>query len=339
MKISVAMCTYNGAAYLREQLESIAAQTRPPAEIVVCDDQSTDQTLEIIKAFALSASFPVRFYLNEQNLGSTKNFERAIRFAEGDIIALSDQDDFWRPEKLQRIEECFESEPELGLVFSDAEVVDQHLQPLGFQLWESVGFDRNQRQLVRDGRELDVLLPGWTVTGATMAFRAKFKDLILDIPTDLPLIHDGWIALLIASVAPVSFIEEPLIKYRQHLNQQIGAGEKKTVVQEPVGLDGAKEALRRTNTYDDMIRIGTRVHERLSERRDIYESDHALTRLAGRIMHLNIRARLPEHALPRFGCVIRELLTGRYHRYARGFFSAAKDLMGTNASTPSPPNN
>lgn len=333
MKISVAMCTYNGARYLRDQLDSIATQTRPPDEIVICDDQSSDQTAEIVNGFASSAPFPVRLYINEQNLGSTKNFERAIGLSEGDIIALSDQDDVWLPEKLRQIEECFERELALGLVFSDAQVVDEHLQPMGFQLWESVGFDRDQRRLVRDGRVLDVLLPGWTVTGATMAFSAKFKDLVLDIPTDLPLIHDGWIALLIGSVASVSFIEEPLIKYRQHVNQQIGAGEKKEVVEGPVGLDGAREALQRTNSYDDMIRIGTRAHQRLTEHRGVYQSDDALTRLADRIIHLSTRARLPEQTLSRFGCVARELLTGRYHRYARGFFSAAKDLMRKDAAT------
>ncbi|HWN10321.1 MAG TPA: glycosyltransferase family 2 protein [Pyrinomonadaceae bacterium] len=334
MKISVAMCTFNGATYLGEQLLSIAGQQRPPDEVVICDDNSTDATIEIATNFARSIAFPVNVHINEQNLGSTKNFERAISLCTGDVIVLADQDDVWLPEKLARIEECFLNEPDAGLVFSDAEVVDDRLRPLGYRLWESVGFNSAQRRLVRSGRVLDVLLPGWTVTGATMAFRARFKDLVLDIPTDLPLIHDGWIALLIASVASVSFIEEPLIKYRQHVHQQIGAKENTIDAQVHGGLAGAREAMQRTNSYDDMIRIGTRAHQRLAERRDIYESDAALTRLAGRIMHLSTRARLPEQTLRRFGCVVRELLTGRYHLYARGFFSAAKDLMRKDAATP-----
>lgn len=326
MKISVAMCTYNGARYLREQLDSIAAQTRPPEELVVCDDASSDATREIISAFAATAPFPVHLHVNEQNLGSTRNFERAIRLCEGDIIALSDQDDVWFPGKLQRLEDCFEHEPDTGLVFTDAEVVADDLRPLGYSLWASVGFDDAQRRLVRSGRVLDVLLPGWTVTGATMAFRAGFKKLVLDIPTDLALIHDGWIALMIASVADVSFIDEPLIKYRQHARQQIGAKERKDEVG-AAGLDGAREALHRTNSYDEMIAIGTRAQQRLRERSDVYESEPALAKLEQRLKHLRARANLPQGKLSRARCVFRELLSRRYHLYSNGVYSAVKDLL------------
>ena len=325
MKISVAMCTYNGAPFLREQLDSIAAQTLPPHELVVCDDQSTDATRDIVADFAVTAPFPVRFHVNEQNLGSTKNFERAIRLCEGDVIALSDQDDVWLPEKLRRIEDCLHRNPDVGLVFTDAEIVDEHLRPLGYRLWESVGFDKTHRRLVRSGRVLDVLLPGWTVTGATMAFLANFKNLVLDIPTDLPLIHDGWIALLIASVADVSFIEEPLIKYRQHSHQQIGARERK-----PDGSGGpalVKKAIRRSNPYFTMIAIGMRAHDRLSQFRDVYKCDRALAMLSARIRHLHARASLPQQKFSRLGHVLRELLSRRYHLYSNGVYSAVKDLL------------
>jgi glycosyltransferase involved in cell wall biosynthesis len=326
MKISVAMCTYNGARYLREQLDSIATQTRPPEELVVCDDGSSDATCEIINAFAANARFPVRLHVNEQNLGSTRNFEQAIRLCEGDIIALSDQDDVWLPEKMRRLEDCFQRDTQVGLVFTDAQVVDGDLRPLGYRLWESVGFDENQRRLVRSGRVLDVLLPGWTVTGATLAFRARFKELILDIPTNLALIHDGWIALMIASVAEISFIEEPLVKYRQHAEQQIGAKERKDD-SGAESLDGARQALRRTNSYDQMIAIGARVQERLAERSDSYKSDSALAKLDQRMKHLRARANLPHGKLSRARCVLRELLSRRYHLYSNGLHSAIKDLL------------
>lgn len=334
------MCTYNGARFLREQLHSIAGQTRTPDELVVCDDQSADMTREIVTSFAASAPFPVRLHVNEQNLGSTKNFAQAIRFCEGDIIALADQDDVWHPEKLRRIEACFLSESGVGLVFTDAEIVDEHLQPLGYRLWESVGFDEAHRRLMRTGRELDVLLPGWTVTGATMAFRSSFKNLVLEIPTGLALIHDGWIALLIASVAGVSFIEEPLIKYRQHACQQIGAKEMKTDQTAAAGtttiaelhrwgpqFGGVKEAMRRTNSYDEIIAIGTEARQRLAERRDVYKIDEALSRLDARLEHLRARARLPVGKVSRLRCVIGELLSRRYHLYSNGFRSAVKDLL------------
>ena len=323
MKISVAMCTYNGAPYLREQLDSIAAQTRPPDELVVCDDASADLTCGIVTCFAASAPFPVRLYVNEQNLGSTKNFERAIGLCEGDVIALSDQDDVWLPEKLRRIEDCLDRNPDVGLVSTDAEVVDEDLKPVGCRLWESIGFNRTRRRLVRNGRVLDVLLPGWTVTGATMAFRANFKNLVLDIPTNLPLIHDGWIALLIALVADVSFIEERLIKYRQHSRQQIGARERKP----ESGLRDLKKAIRRNSPDFTMIAIGMRAHDRLSKFRDVYGCDRALAKLAARIRHLHARASLPQKRFSRLGHVLRELWLKRYHLYSNGVYTAVKDLL------------
>lgn len=326
-KISIAMCTYNGERYLRDQLASIAGQTRPPDELVVCDDQSTDTTCEIVTGFTASAPFPVHLHVNKQNLGSIKNFERAIGLCEGDIIALSDQDDVWLPEKLRRIENCFLRRPEVGLVFTDAEVVDENLQPLGYRLWESIGFDNTQRRLVRAGRVLDVLLPGWTVTGATMAFRAAFKNLVLEIPINLALIHDGWIALMIASVADVSFIEQPLIKYRQHARQQIGAKDKKMNEGGAVGLAGVKNAMRRTNSYDEILKIGSQALRRLAEHRDVYKSDKAFSNLEARLTHLRARASLPQGKLSRARCVLTELLSRRYHLYSNGVYSAIKDLL------------
>src|SRR5213080_381833 len=98
--LSVALCTYNGAAYLGEQLDSIVAQSRPPDELVVCDDGSTDETVEVLETFLAEAPFPVRLQRNEANLGFVKNFEQAISLCTGDFVALSDQDDVWMPGKL-----------------------------------------------------------------------------------------------------------------------------------------------------------------------------------------------------------------------------------------------
>src|SRR5215470_8302349 len=109
--ISVAMCTYNGARFLAEQLGSLAAQSRLPDELVVCDDGSTDESAEIVKDFARHAPFPVRLEVNEENLGATKNFEKAIGLCRGEVIALSDQDDVWYPKKLELHESVFVADP------------------------------------------------------------------------------------------------------------------------------------------------------------------------------------------------------------------------------------
>ena len=225
MKISIAMCTYNGARYLREQLDSIAAQTRLPDELIVCDDGSTDNTREIVKAFAIGQAFPVKLFINEGNLGSIKNFEKAIGLCGGDFIALSDQDDVWHLEKLKLIEEAFLRMPGAGLVFTDLEMVDENLQSLGYRAWQcqTVQFKQEEQTLLLKGRALDVLLTRNVVVGCAMAFRARFKDLVLPIPgIGEWLHHDYWIALMVSSVANLAFIDRPLMKYRQHPNQQLG---------------------------------------------------------------------------------------------------------------------
>src|SRR3712207_5989304 len=101
MSLSVALCTYDGARYLPEQLESLARQRRLPDELVVCDDGSADDTVDVVRRFADRAPFAVRLSLNPQNLGFVKNFEQAIRLCRGDLIALADQDDVWHPQKLE----------------------------------------------------------------------------------------------------------------------------------------------------------------------------------------------------------------------------------------------
>lgn len=164
------------------------------------------------------------------------------------------------------------------------------------------------------------------MTGATMAFRGGFKDLVLDLPTNLRLMHDGWIALLIASVADVFFLDEPLIRYRQHSAQQIGARAPRAT-HGMVAAGGVRIAMQRANAYQELIDTGTEVHRRLLERGSAYKTDAARARLADRLTHLGVRSNLPEAALTRCATVIREMLSGRYHRYSHGLSSAAKDLL------------
>jgi glycosyltransferase involved in cell wall biosynthesis len=329
MKISVAMCTYNGSRYLSEQLQSIAAQTHSPFELVVCDDGSSDQTRRIVSDFAATVSFPVDLHVNEQRLGSTKNFERVIGLCAGEVIALADQDDIWLPEKLSLIDDCFQRLPGTGLVFTDAEVIDEKGNPAGYSLWEKLSISKAELERLQKGEGVNDLLQGATITGTTMAFRACFRELVLPIPTDLSLIHDAWIAILVAAVSDVLPLSSPLVRYRQHEDQQVGAKQRQT------DKGSVWEAMQRKTSYQQMIDIGTQAQQRLSERRDVYHSEEALDKLAARLTHLRTRAKLPGPPLQRFTCVIRELLTGRYHVYSRGFFSAAKDLLHPGSGNPS----
>jgi glycosyltransferase involved in cell wall biosynthesis len=328
MKMSVAMCTYNGARYLPEQLESIATQRRPPDELVVCDDHSSDTTLEIVASFAASASFPVHLYVNEQNLGSTKNFERAIGLSTGDVIALSDQDDIWLPEKLGVIEETFRHHPEVGLVFTDAEVVDDEGKSAGYSLWEKLSFGNAERERVRRGVALRELLLGATVTGATMAFRSRFRELILPIPSDFSLIHDAWITLLVAGVSEVLPIPQRLVQYRQHAGQQVGALERKSAARAQLSDPASVRAARhRENSYLEALAITQSMYRRLNEKSHLFDSRQILSGLEERIAHLSARANLPSRRLSRLRDVLRELLSRRYHLYSNGVYSAIKDLL------------
>jgi len=220
-RISVAMCTYNGARFLPEQLASIAAQTRLPDELVICDDGSTDATAEIVEEFARTAPFQVRFIRNAQNLGSTKNFEKAIGLCTGDLIALSDQDDIWLPEKLGRQSGMMERDPELGGVFSDAELVDENARLLGSRLWAGINFTPGDQRKFKQGKEVQMLLKHNVVTGATFMLRADLRPLVIPIPAVW--IHDGWIAWMLALHSKLDFSSERLIRYRLHAGQLTGS--------------------------------------------------------------------------------------------------------------------
>ena len=315
-KFSVAMCTYNGAQFLAEHLDSIAAQTRRPDELVVCDDRSNDSTKELIREFARRAPFPVRLYGNEKNLGSTKNFERAIALCEGDLIALADQDDVWLPEKLERLEHALEDE-EVGLAFTDGEVVDESLRPLGQRVWQTIRFGEQEQRLFHEEREFAVMLDHNVVTGAAMALKARFRELILPIPNDLvhdgiPVLHDWWAALLVAAVAKVSFIPESLFKYRQHSTQQMG-------VTVPL-----RDSAPRSNRFSAEIDYVRAILERL---RVLPVRVNVLSDLEARLKHLETRATMPEGRSRRVAPVLRELIARRYHLYSNGLGSAARDFF------------
>jgi len=321
------MCTYNGAEFLPAQWESIQAQSRKPDEIIVCDDGSSDQTRSLLERFASESSVPVTLRFNEKNLGSIKNFEQAIRLCTGEIVALSDQDDVWRSDKLQAIEAAFNNSPSVGLVFSDAEIVDEDLEPLGRRMWSEVGFEPYKRKLIARGRALEVLISGWTVTGATMAFRSDFVNLSAPIPDGIAMIHDGWIALTVAAVADVVAIDEPLIKYRQHERQQIGAPARSELKAQTRGVEAIETAFRRRNSSAELHKILETLEERLLAQARAYDTRKALAFVSDYAFHLNVRANLPQRRLNRLPRILRELLTRRYHEYANGFKSAAKDLV------------
>jgi hypothetical protein len=148
-----------------------------------------------------------------------------------------------------------------------------------------------------------------------------YKDLVLPIPVDLPLIHDGWIALLISTTAEVAPISEPLIKYRQHQTQQVGVRRS-----ERKAAGNLLDAARRKTTLGPEIDKLRAVRDRLAAQRNRYQFKIE-RQIDMRLKHLETRAWISKRKVVNAPYVLREVLTWRYHRYSNGFYSALKDLL------------
>lgn len=319
LKISIAMCTYNGERFISEQLESIAQQSLLPDELVVCDDGSTDRTLALVEDFSRRVGFPVHLHRNDDNLGPSKNFEKAIGLCSGEVIVLSDQDDVWLPSKLERIINVFLSRPDVGIVFTDAELVDDELRPMGLQLWNSVRFTGSQQQTIRKGGAEKVLLKHNVVTGATMAFRSLHRDRVLPIPELWS--HDAWIALLLSFVSEVAIIPEALVLYRQHADNQIGVGALKTKAERWKGRTFAERCLKRKSKYESAYRRVTTAEEWGGIDTDI------LRRLEAKVRHLEARHAMTRGGWRRVLLALRETVLLRYHRFSERDRAFLSDLF------------
>lgn len=317
--LSIALCTFNGAEFLESQLESLVGQDKLPLELVIQDDDSTDSTWQILEIFAIQAPFPTRIQRNTYRVGFRQNFSRAIARCQGDIIALCDQDDVWLPNKITKIMNMFKA-PEIGLVFTNAEVVDQALHSLGYDAWQNVNFRKKEMELVYNRQETAVLLKHCIVTGATLAFRAKFKPLVVPIPQNWN--HDAWIALLIAAVSHIWPLSEKLILYRQHSSNAIGGIKRNLITQIKKGL-----VIDRDQYYETELARYKQLYQRLISHPEFHPKQDALNQIEAKIRHLEIRAFLPRDRLKRLPIVLREYLSGNYARFARNWGSIMLDLL------------
>lgn len=316
MYVSVAVCTYNGEQFIGEQLESIVQQTRRPDEIVICDDGSADNTWEIVQRFAMGASGVVRVYRNRKNCGVNGNFARAISRCEGDVIFLADQDDYWYETKVERVVDKFKA-PEVQMVFSDGEVMDERGAPLNYRLWEAMGFSADEQEEWRHRSALDVLLRSSVVTGATMAFRAHIRDRIL--PIGSAWVHDGWIALMTSVLGQTDFITEPLIRYRQHGGNQVGAPRRFSRARITGALRGRLHNVRREREAWQQalwqLRLGGASRE-------------SVAKAEAKVEHLNRRGRLlGRRRARRVVGIVREMAEGGYWKFARGANVAVLDFL------------
>lgn len=204
--ISIALCTYNGEKYLREQLDCFANQTRLPDEVVVSDDGSTDRTLEILRAWAEEVSFPVRIQRNAKNLGYARNFQETILRCSGSLVFPSDQDDYWFPEKLERMEKVFLEKPETTFAACGTLYSNSRLEPYSE--------DEMKRRGMTNAGTASAYGLARKQTGCGIAVRRDLLEKVFPCPPAWP--HDMWICCVMPFLGESVFLEEKLIKHRDH---------------------------------------------------------------------------------------------------------------------------
>ena len=219
--IDILLATYNGARYLRPQIESILNQEDVSLRILVRDDGSVDETPAVIEHYTRSRPDRVIRLGGSGHLGAVGNFAHLLREAKAPYAALSDQDDVWAPRKLRTLLSVMrdlESRHGVGtplLVHSDLTVVDETLRERHSSFWRYSGFDPRRTNLPR-------LLIKNTVTGCASLVNRALIELALPIP-QAALVHDYWLALVAGAAGHLGIVEEPLVAYRQHARNTIGA--------------------------------------------------------------------------------------------------------------------
>lgn len=310
MKVSVIVCTYNGSNYIEEQLNSIYLQDYCPYEVIICDDNSQDNTLSIIES--LAGNYPqisTKIYRHKQRLGYIKNFEFAIKKTTGDYVFFSDQDDIWKNNKIRTFLECFKT-GKFDLIFSNAFIykdgkVEKNL------LSKKVNLNKTTINEINSGNAFDILLKFNVITGATMAIKREIVNKVT--PFSELMVHDAWIGLVVSCIGNIHYINEPLIYYRQHNNNQIG-------VQSNL-INEAKVKNKYDHRKKGIIEFNT-LKEFLKSKEEVDNSK--ILKIEKKITHFTIRE--GNKSFKDVPILLVELFKGRYSRYSNGIYSFAKDI-------------
>lgn len=270
LSISIAMATYNGAKYIREQLDDLAAQSQLPAELVICDDQSSDDTLALVANFAETAPFPVQIHRNPERLGYRANFMKAAGLCGSKLIAFCDQDDRWRPRKLELLVKCF-SDGDVLLAYHNA-------RPVAANGGSLPRLYRGRTNIRTDPLGVD---PWFNPLGFTQIFRRSllgFEDLwSLSLDQNHEgerLAHDQWYFLLASALGSIAYLSDVLADYRQHETNTFGVSHYRLLAPRLTELWHAthdrKQRLDAAKGRADIFRrlrerVGDKLQERSSE--------------------------------------------------------------------------
>ncbi|WP_026953657.1 glycosyltransferase family 2 protein [Algoriphagus vanfongensis] len=218
--ISIAMCTYNGARYLRPQLDSLINQTYPNLEISVFDDCSSDETVSIVQEY-MEKHPQIKLHRNPINLGYQGNFAANFKACQGELIAPCDQDDVWALDKLEKL---FHILKDNMLVYHDSELIDEQGKSMGISM-------RTKLNFVRGKNPLPFLFFN-CVSGHSMLFRKDLLDYIFPFPQKG--FYDHWMVFVASHYGTIDYHDECLVQYRQHqknLTDILGAKRKETKLQ------------------------------------------------------------------------------------------------------------
>lgn len=217
-QIDVLLATYNGEKYIKEQIESILSQTYKNIKLIISDDCSSDKTVEILKEYEKKDN-RIELYIQKENLGVVKNIEFLLNKVENELYMLSDQDDIWLPEKIEKSVLKLKSE-KADLVFGDLEVVDKELKTIYPSFGDFMLLSKKINKYI-DSYRMNYLYN--CVTGCTIISKKEFIKKILPLPTKSKyLLHDHWIALMVSLNGKLAYMKEKYIKYRQHGNNEVG---------------------------------------------------------------------------------------------------------------------
>ncbi len=236
MKVSVCLATYNGEKFISEQITSILQQIDQNDEIIVSDDGSIDNTLEIIKNIN---DYRIKIFINRGEKGYTPNFQNALKEAVGDIIFISDQDDVWLPGKYAAVLEDLKFN---DLVVTNSIVTDEFLNvtnPSFFTIYNSgTGVFKN--------------LICSTYYGCCMAFNRRILNFSMPFPKNKEVAIDLWLGLVAEVVGKVNFIEEPYLLYRRSSNTVTQLGSLLTRSDRSL----YKKLYKRWVTFINLLKVG-----------------------------------------------------------------------------------
>lgn len=310
MKLSVVVCTYNGAKYISEQIKSILFQTVPVNEIVICDDGSSDDTVELAKRELDASSFrDYKILVDRSHHGVSANFLRGMKASTGDYVFCCDQDDVWCDNKVELFVEAA-NRTHMDLYFSDGYVVDSDLTKRDYSLWDSISFSYG---MAAERPLFEILLQKNVVTGAAMLVSRRLIDGVDCIPNGW--LHDGWFAMAAAAKGSIEPINHKTFLYRQHDANAVGARSNSLVEKVRRWSKGIPEQpevrslrLERYTSARDMLGIkGEAIEDCL----------YFWNKLDGLTASGFVRG---------FGTILRLLANGSYSRYYTGTRGGVRDL-------------